>query len=806
MSIADCVAQLVTSGRISRIDGEEALALYKRSRGQFAEHMGPADADAAASLAAARAMQAGGRQLANDATKQAVAFANFERTAMQHPDGLVAGTLDQLASSLRGRGTRNVDSVREDIWARLSSMFGDAMAKYSPGLVGVSKDQIASAKNLIREVFGVPTNDNVAASAGKAWNELKAYAEDRARAAGRNFEPNENWRVPQPWQSEQVRKFSVQQFKQDFREALASGGIRRLWDRDTGDIAPAGRHDFILDRAYHDIITTGSSGTFAREMRTFEFAPGRAGAEAWLKLQEKYGVGDGVFAMLTGHMQRMASEIALAEVVGPNHRAIVAAMMPRLKREEAKLGTLGRLNPTRLLESSSMVQRTYDVLSGRANAVEGPLLAGVLGGLRSLSTAAQLKGAVLSAVPGDTVTTMLASSYNGIPATRVLAGVVRELARGGDESRALAARLQLTAHAAMDYGHGYRFFQDQVAGPAQLRWLATTMIRAQGLQAWTEMMKRVFTMEFTGHLSDHARHNALTLSRVNRPLYDFLKRYGISSADWDTIRATPAMEVDGARFLDTAALADQALAEKLRTGIIQERRFAVLEPDARVRAITTGGLPQGTFMGELSRNLFLFKSFSMTMAATHLMRIVSQDSAAGMAKLAVPFVMMPLVAGAAAMQAKNIVFGKDPQDMGTPKFWLQALAQGGGLGIYGDMLNSASVRTGRSPLAEFGGPVAGMAEDAARLSFGQARKSFEGNDTTFGAELTRVGRRYTPGTFYTKLAVDRLLWDQLQILADPDYRGSFKRMEQRLRQDTGQQFWWRPGRAPQRGPEISAAQ
>jgi hypothetical protein len=57
----------------------------------------------------------------------------------------------------------------------------------------------------------------------------------------------------------------------------------------------------------------------------------------------------------------------------------------------------------------------------------------------------------------------------------------------------------------------------------------------------------------------------------------------------------------------------------------------------------------------------------------------------------------------------------------------------------------------------------------------------------------RVGKRYTPGTFYTKLAVDRLLWDNLQQLVDPDYRGSFRRMEETLRKDTGQQFWWRPG-------------
>jgi hypothetical protein len=288
-------------------------------------------------------------------------------------------------------------------------------------------------------------------------------------------------------------------------------------------------------------------------------------------------------------------------------------------------------------------------------------------------------------------------------------------------------------------------------------------------------------------------------------LANFLERYQISPAEWDKIRATPLLETNGTKFLDTSDMADQRLGEKLRTGINQERRFAVLEPDSRSRAITTGGLPQGTFMGELNRNIAMFKSFSITMAATHMMRIGSQETWGEMAKLGIPFMLTHFMVGAAAMQAKNLFYGKDPQAMDTPKFWVQALAQGGGLGVYGDMLNSAFTKTGRSPIAEAGGPIAGIAEDAFKLSSSQARKLYEGKDTNFLTELTRVGRRYTPGTFYTKQAVDRLLWDNLQQLTDPDYRGSFRRMEETLRKDTGQAYWWQPGdNVPARGPNLGA--
>lgn len=364
----------------------------------------------------------------------------------------------------------------------------------------------------------------------------------------------------------------------------------------------------------------------------------------------------------------------------------------------------------------------------------------------------------------------------------------------------------LTAHSAMDFNHGYRFFQDQVAGPAQLRFMATTVIRAQGLQAWTEMMKRVFSMEFTGHIADHVHLPFAELQAANRPLANFLERYQITPAEWDTIRAAPLLETNGTRFLDTSAIADARLGEKLRTGIIQERRFAVLEPDSRSRALTTGGQAQGTFLGELNRNIAMFKSFSITMAATHLMRIFTQETWGEMAKLGIPFVLLHFLVGAAAIQAKNVVYGKDPQAMDQPKFWVQAFAQGGGLGVYGDMLNSAFTKGGRSPVAEAGGPIAGVIEDAFKLSSSQVRKLYEGKDTNLATELIRVGQRYTPGTFYTKAAVDHLLWHNLQKLADPDFAGSFRRMEDRLQRETGQQFWYAPGDSlPSRAPNLGAA-
>lgn len=802
MSVRDCVEKLVKAGRVTRAIADEALGLYERAKGEYSATMGPASADAAAALAVAKDMETGARTLKNEAAKQALAWANAEKRMLEHPKGKVAGVMSQLTRDIWEKGGMNVDRQTETIMAGLASKFETAMATYAPGLLGASKQQITGVKNMVREIFGVNTGDATAAAGARGWVDATDEAVDRIRAAGRRLEPNENWHVPQFWDRSRVAKFSLDQFKADFLEEVRRGGLK-LWDRDTGKPVTADRTDFVLDRAYRDIKTNSGGATFSPEMRTFQFQHGAEGAEAWLRLQGKYGPGDNVMGMLTSHLNSQAREIALAEVIGPNHAAIMRALIQQAKEAAPDLPKSQKF--LKFLESPAMIQRTYDVLTGKANAVEGEMMAGILGGLRSLSTAAQLKGAVLSAVPGDSVTSALAASFNGMPVGRLIEGVIREVSRGGPGSKQLAARMQLTAHGAMDHHHGYRFFQDQVAGPETLKALATTMIRAQGLSAWTEMMKRTFTMEFMGHLSDHARYSFDKLGEVNKPLQQFLERHQITPAEWDTIRATTPLEVEKARFLDPAAIGDRALREKLVSAVNEERGFAVLEPDARIRAITTGGLPQGTFMGEVSRNLFLFKSFSMTMAATHLMRLATQGPIESRIWNATAFMLWHAVAGAAAMQAKNLVYGKDPESMDTGKFWAKAMAQGGGLGVYGDLINSSMSRSGRSPIADIAGPVAGVAEDIARLSSAQVRKLYEGDDTNFGASAVGALKRYTPGTFYTRTAVDRLMWDQIQQMVDPDYRESFRRAQQTLRRDTGQKFWWAPGSLEPRAPDLSAA-
>ena len=74
-----------------------------------------------------------------------------------------------------------------------------------------------------------------------------------------------------------------------------------------------------------------------------------------------------------------------------------------------------------------------------------------------------------------------------------------------------------------------------------------------------------------------------------------------------------------------------------------------------------------------------------------------------------------------------------------------------------------------------------------------------------GKDLAAHLKAWTPGSslWYSKLATDRLIFDRIQMMIDPDYRSSFARYERRMKKDFGQTFWWGPGdRLPERGPKL----
>jgi len=803
MSVADCLAKLVASGTVTRTAADAADALWRRYQNKFSLDLPPAQVDAAAALQAAREMMAASRAKKNSVAMQVQRQTTAEREQMAHPWGPAAGGMAVLTRDIYRTGGMNVDTRAQTLRESLFSKFNAGLEAYKSSFAGLKKDT-AGARNMVSEIFSVDTGDLVAKAAAKGWQNTTEWGAKYVQSAGKIFEEMENWRLPQPWNADRVRRFGMgKEFTADVHDAIQSGGLQ-VFDKERLEFAtdPA-RIRVLVDKATRDIITeAGSAPTFSNEMRTFHFQNGKPGLDAFLQLQGKYGAGQDILSTLSNHLGSMSQEMALVDVLGPQHAATVATLAKNARQWEA-LGKPGQtgIRPARLLgmESATAIDRTYSVLNGRANGVENAMWGGILGSARSLMSASSLGSTILPAVVGDSVTVAFASGYNGISATRVLARTVETIFAENPKMQEDAARLLVTGHAMSDHAISTLRYSDQAVTPELMKKVSDFVIRSSGLTAWTEGVKKAFTMEFLGYV---ARSSDKVMADLDQPFRMFLDRYKISAAEWDTLRALPPHDFRGAKFFDSSQAADNPTVRKLYEGILQERVMAVLEPDARIRGVTTQGARSGTFLGEVARSLTMFQSFGLTMIATHMHALAIKDGVAGnRAMNNVLFYTAHIVAGAAILQARQILQGKDPIKMDQPKFWFQSALQGGGIGYFGDLVGGIAGGADRSVTGKFSGPIGSLIDDSAQLG----NAIVHGQPGTMNKAVTLL-RHITPGQnlWFSRLATDRLIFDQIQRMIDPNYVQSFSRKEEQARKAYGQQYWWHPGEAlPERAPSIT---
>lgn len=803
--IANCLAKLVRTGQISQGAADAANRLHEGLQGKLNGQMPPAHADAAAALEAAKIMGEAAKREKLAVVKEAITHRNNVEYVMNHPFSKAAGVLGVLTRDIRGVGHVNWESSARFTEDYLLGKANAMIESYRSRLGGLKQDYIGP-RNVIKELRGTDTGDAAAKEAAAAWKATTEAGEKRLEKSGIFFSQNqkEQWLHPQFWESSRVKKFGRETFQNDVIEAWRSGGLE-VMDKLTGEKASDLAVPEIVGKAYEHIAINESGAArgsaFNDTMRVFQFK----NADAYLKLMDKYGPGEGgIHAMMMGHIKGMAHHIAGVEVLGRNYVANGKRLLELSKLEDAEKGMLARLNPIRFIESQKAAEATFKMLTGEMDSVSSELMAGVFGATRNIASAANLGGAIITAVPGDSVSAMIAANYNGISGAKVIQRALEGLAKEGPELRAQAARLHITAQAVIDGMNTTRRFGDE-ANTAAFAQLSNLNIRAQGLNIHTENLKRAFSMEFLSHIAESA---AKIFDELEPAFQGFLSRYGFTPENWDTIRASQPIDIEGAKYFDAEALADASLSNRLMSAIIDERQHAVLENSARIRQSLGGSLPRGTFWGEVARSASMYKSFPMAIMLTHGMRRMNGPDSFASKGMALGFkLLLPMtLAGAVSLQAKSLLALKDPRDMSDPGFWRDAFFTGGGSGLYGDLFKQAIDGGPQEKLgAVLGGPVGQATGAVSDLTLDQYNKWSNGDKTNFGKMMARHLKRWMPGsTFaYTRGLMDRFFFDEIQQAIDPDYLDSFRRQEENLKKNTGQKFWWRPGhKTPDRAPDF----
>ncbi len=307
----------------------------------------------------------------------------------------------------------------------------------------------------------------------------------------------------------------------------------------------------------------------------------------------------------------------------------------------------------------------------------------------------------------------------------------------------------------------------------------------------SDIAKRRATVEKRIRELESERRKAGSTERFNRLGEEI-------DAERRKLQTLPAEEAR--RLKSTRERALDRLETALRTLYTDRVNSGVPTPGARERAIMHQGEMRGTLQGEVFRFMMQFKAFPISFVTKVINRelggyglrealLQGKGDRMGIAAL----VASTTILGMGAMQMKEILKGRSPRDPFGENWlstWNAAMLQGGGAGIFGDFLLGEYNRFGRTPIETLAGPTAATAADLAEL-FARMRM---GDD--FGGSLVRVVQSNTPfiNLFYTRAALDYLVFYQLQEALNPGY---LRRMERRIERENDQTFILRPSEAVQ---------
>lgn len=827
----DCVQRLVDAGDLDAGDAASLRRTYGKHRARHRRLTSGSQAEqAAARDTLIEARRQAKRRRANVA-RAAVRREEIVSAADAHPRGFVAGASAHLSPDIHDvAGWRNAFDHIAGVRNQLLARFAEPLQRLGPKLFGLGGDR-ATLINIVRELYEDATGSEMARDFAAAWTNVTRYAVERFNRAGGDIRILENeltaWRLPQVHDQQRIARAGYDAW----REMIGDADLSLM----------AEYHGMTIDdvnvalRDVYETLRTDGLNTLNPARPSVGRALANRGvdqhrfllfasADSWLAYNGRFGAGD-VYSLMAGHLESMARQIGLIETLGPNPRAMVESLVneaiQRGATAETRSGTAQRFRRAlgfllQVVESPSMLRHTYAELTGSVNAV-GPdaykrILARGMTGLRNVLQLAQLGSATLSAVT-DFVAMRETAAWNALPMTRALKYYLRVLNPANAADRRTAVRMGLGAEIYISAATAGSRYADDLVGTGVTGWLVDGFHKISGLTPHTQAGKWAVGFDFLATWGDLAGKPYRNLPKAMQRQF---RRYGIDSGIWETARQFPTDDSMGTPMLNPVGMVesgDSALAaagEALHGMILAETRFAIPEPDARARAAMRRGQARGSIMGEIANSLSMYKSFASTVLLTHLGRTLAPVAGEQMTRGAygLRMVIGMTVMGAVAMQMKAIAQGRDPQAMDTPAFWSAALVQGGGLGIFGDFLFGPHSRTDADILMTAAGPVAGFAVDVNRLLSRGRRETFEGEDMSLRSELLRFTRRYTPGTnlWYARLVGDRMLWDQLALLADPAAARGFARLQRRQRLRTGQAYYWPPGvTAPQRAPDLGAA-
>lgn len=492
---------------------------------------------------------------------------------------------------------------------------------------------------------------------------------------------------------------------------------------------------------------------------------------SWETWNNRFGMrdlNDGILDSITYN----SDNIALMERYGTNPEAMLKSALDRIKKRYR--GDIARSGEKGIDEKA---QSAIDNAMGKNMIPASPTLAQYGGTIRAFNNVTYLGGAVLSAI-SDVPIKALEYKFQGKGwLTSTLQSITDTSALFKSEKDVMKFYQHFGLYSeSMIADMGGRFSPNDDLGRKTSK-LQRLFFKLNGLSRWTDRHKFAMHRVMSNHL---AGMKNVKYSQLDADTARLFKNYDINEADWDAIRKSVVKLDDGRDYVSVEGIGNIRTREKLTGYMIDRADYGVITPGMREQRLITLGTRRGTPIGEFERLAVQFKSFPVSIITK-----VWGRAAYGRGEADIPamvyLTIMSTVFGYMAMTAKDLAKGKTPRDTEKLETIFAAMAQGGGIGILGDILLQDGTGFGTSLASIMAGPTAGRVDEVFKL-YSAAIRGDIGE-----ARALRLGVGLIPGNNlpYVRYPVDQMFLLELQEMASPGY---LRRMETNMRNTYGQEF------------------
>lgn len=812
MSFLECINKKIAANVLDKKQAEKLKKKLERLTAQYKNSMG----DEAAAIHAAETLVKLEAEIIAQKKVNAIRAALKQKQIIESLEVKVEKGI--AFHSAVGQLYEKVLARKGTILKQLFSNIDEFIDQYRSKFAGLYRDS-EGVVPVIRELLGQHTENREAAMMGRSLRETLDMAQQRYKLAGGVIGYVENY-FPTYHTKELIRKVNFEDWYGFMRSRLNTD---HMIDFETGLPFEDDVLKIQMKKDYEGIVTNGRSKLMERAeegKQTFGFGSDVSerhsqsrfyffkDADAFLEYNEKFGSGrDGLYDMLVNHFEGMARDIAMLEVLGPKPNAIARHLDLQMTARDTGFVKKGWVNGM------------YDVISGKVDgSVSDSAWFSVVANTQNLLRSALLGMAPIAAL-SDSTFIKATANFNGLSGTKAMMRYAKMMNPLNGADRRLAKKQGYIADIARGRALSDTRFAGESMGGRATSWLAQFTVRANGLTTMTKAAADAISLEMEGTLADLVERKT-TWGALPNEFRASAIEHGITEGDWKIISKSGFTEPDkGLTFLRSNNIVEikgenpealKRIADSLDDWITTMRAVATNEPTLAMRSLSTGAFTgegrRGTVTRALFSSVFMMKSFPISVIMNHVAPAVYAARNGKFNHLMTVAIGTTLLGGL-ALQASEIAKGRDPRNADNAKFWVAALAKGGGLGLFGDFLFADYTQFGRNPLIDATvGPVGGLIKDSSTFVMGDFNKLLlDGESTTWAKDAFNLAKKNTPAVnlWYSKLLVERLLLDNLERMADDNFDKRISRLESAFMNDYQQEYWWKRGEnEPRRAPNF----